>query len=268
MKHAKTRRNPWRIVTIIASIVLVGSLVALGVIGFSYWQGQDQYNKLREQSGLELPSDKESVSLAEMTIDWDSLRETNPDIVGWIVMPDTDIDYPIVQTTDNEYYLNHSFDKSQNWLAAYGTIFLDATNNSQFLDSCNFIYGHHMDDGSMFAFLDKLTSQDNFDENRTIYILTPRGNLRLTTFASVVTNGSDAIVQTNFSSAEDMDSYIMDKINRSRVTAEDAVEPALASTKIFGMSTCDYSVSDGRAILFSYVAESTIPGISGVEQSN
>ncbi|MDO4182916.1 MAG: class B sortase [Coriobacteriia bacterium] len=258
----RKRINKWRIVTIVSAVVLVCALVALAVMGFSYLQGQHKYENVRDQAAV---NTEDPSNLASMSADWDALRAVNPDVVGWIYVPNSPIDYPIVQGEDNEYYLNHAFDRSENWLAAYGTIFMDYTNNPQFMDSNTFLYGHHMADGSMFAFLDTLAHQENFDTNRDIYILTPQGNFWLRTFAMVLTDGSDFLVQPNFGSAEEMDAYITDKLERSCVSVtDDVVDQALRTTKIFGMSTCDYSRSDGRAILFSLLVESTVPGVEGV----
>lgn len=258
------KANPWKIVTVIASIILVGALAALAVIGFSYWQGQNEYAKLRNGAGLNVD---DANGLAKMSADWDTLRAENPDVVGWVNMPNTPIDYPVVQGKDNEFYLNHSFSGEQNWLATYGTIFLDCTNNAQFKDESNVLYGHHMNDGSMFAEIDKMTNQEAFDKNSTYYILTPEGNYRLRTFAMVITDGSDAIVETNFANMAKKVAYIQDKLDRSVVSGTNLSAVELAKAKLFVMSTCDYSRGDGRAILFAYVAESTVPGVVGIEKT-
>lgn len=257
------KRDIRRIVSIIAAVVLVCALAAMAVIGFSYWQGQNEYSKLREKAALNV---KDAGSLEAMTVDWDALREENPDVVGWIYMPNTPIDYPIAKAEDNYYYLNHSFSGEQNWLATFGTIFLECTNNREFTDDVNFLYGHHMNDGSMFAFIDTMTKQDVFDNNNTFYILTPKGNFRMRTFSLLVTEATDPIVQLGFGDKAHKWAYIKDKIDRSVTTAPWIGTLDMANAKLFGMSTCDYSLGDGRAVLFSYVAESTVPGVEGLEE--
>lgn len=262
MAQAGKKANPWRFVTFVASIILVGSLAALGVIGFSYWQGQNEYSKLRELTAL-----NDKGGLAGMSVDWDALRAENPDIVAWIKIPDTPIDYPVVQGEDNTHYLSYSFSGSENWLAQYGTIFLDYTNDPQFKDDLSVLYGHHMNDGSMFAEIDKMTSQDEYDKHRTFYILTPAGNFRLESFAMVITDGSDAIVETTFATAEAKTAYIQDKLDRSVVSGTTLSAQNLSKAKLFALSTCDYSRGDGRALLFAYVADSTVSGIKGIEST-
>jgi len=81
-------------------------------------------------------------------IDFDALRAINPSVVGWIVVPGTEISYPIVQGTDNAHYLHHTFSGARN---ASGAIFLDHRNRADFSDSQIILHGHNMRDGSMFA---------------------------------------------------------------------------------------------------------------------
>ena len=124
----------------------------------------------------------------------------------------------MVQGSDNQEYLHKAFDGSTGWLASAGTIFLDASNASDLSDQNNALYGHHMNDGSMFASLADFEDQDTFDSHRDIYMLTPQGNYRLKTFALVKTTGSDAIVQTSFANDASYQAYVQDKLNRSVVS--------------------------------------------------
>ena len=104
----RRKRGPWKAVFIIALIVLVGSLVALGVIGFSYFQGQQKYQNvsqlanvgegtmLSDSAGADVEPDK-------LSVDWAALKAANPDTVAWVYIPGTSISYPVVQGTDNDY---------------------------------------------------------------------------------------------------------------------------------------------------------------------
>ena len=118
------KRRGWKIVFIVAMIVFVASVTALGLIAFSYFQGQQKYGETAEKADFD-PSELDGGSaLSEVTVDWDALREVNPDTVGWIYIPNTAINYPVVQGEDNEHYLTYDFDGSEGWLAEYGAIFL------------------------------------------------------------------------------------------------------------------------------------------------
>lgn len=84
---------------------------------------------------------------ANKVIDFSGLKEEAPSVQGWIDVPSAGISYPIVQAGDNEYYLTHAYNDVEAWS---GAIFLDHTNNPDFTDDHTFVYGHNMNDGSMF----------------------------------------------------------------------------------------------------------------------
>lgn len=261
---SRSRKNPWRVVFVVSIIVLIAALIGLGAIAFQYISQQRAYDDLEQYASI---SDAENVSLADLTVDWDALRAVNPNIVAWIYIPDSPVNYPVVQGQDNQEYLHKSFDGSTGWLASAGTIFLDSNNASDFSDRNSALYGHHMNDGSMFASLSDWQNNDEFNSHRDIYLLTPQGNYRLKTFAMVKTTGTDALVQTTFSSEESYRSYIQDKLDRSVVTQEGDVLGASDITQSMLFSTCEYSQADGRAVLFAAVVETTVANDLYVEST-
>ncbi len=263
--HAATKRKssggPWRVVFIVSVVVFVIALAALAAIGFSYWQGQ-QTNKEIEEIGFPAPETVKLDQLDSLTVDWDALRAINPDTIGWIYIPGTTINYPIVQGEDDSYYLTHDFKGSTGWIATFGAIFLEAENKADFSDPNNIIYGHHLNDGSMFAPIADFADADTFNANRTIYLLTPKGNYRLTTFSLVHCAADDPIAQMTFTDNAERVSYIQDKMDRSVVSVTDV--PAADNMKrTFALSTCDNLASDGRWVLFSYVSASTASSAAG-----
>lgn len=171
----KGSRGPWRVVFWIALVVLVASLAVLGALLFSYWQGQNAYDEIAEQA-FEAPQDVEGTALEDLQVDWDALRAINPDVVGWIYIPGTIVNYPIVHTDNDEHYLTYDFNGQQGWGATFGSIFLQAANTGDFSDANNIIYGHHLNNGSMFACLADMQDDAGFNEHRTVYLLTPQGN--------------------------------------------------------------------------------------------
>ena len=100
-------------------------------------------------------------------IDLDSLQEINSEAIGWIEIPDTIISYPMVHSTDNRYYLSHTFRKESN---KSGSIFLETSNSADFSDLHTIIYGHNMKNGSMFAGLKDYSSKSYLDAHPYIYI--------------------------------------------------------------------------------------------------
>ncbi|MBX9034513.1 class B sortase [Gordonibacter massiliensis (ex Traore et al. 2017)] len=258
----KKKGGPWRIVFWAALVVLVVALVALGAIAFSYWQGQNAYDSVAQEV-FEPPADIEGAALADITVDWDKLKAINPDTVGWVYIPGTAVNYPIVHTTDDEKYLTTDFNGQQTWGATYGSIFLSAANAADFSDANNIVYGHHLNNGSMFAAITGFDNADQFNAHRTAYVLTPQGNFKLRTFSLVHVAADDPLAQTAFASDEERTAYIQDKIDRSVVTASDVPSPADIA-HLFAFATCDNLPSDGRYVLFSYIEESTVPNVAAV----
>ena len=258
-KHGRNgnsgKRRLWTVVLVIAALVLAVSLGVLAVIGYGYWHGTKVYDDIAEQSGLA----KEETALADMTVDWDTLRAQNEDIVGWVYMPNTSIDYPIVQGEDDEEYLKKDFNGNTGGLVHKGTIFLSAQNAGDFSDQNNFIYGHNMNDETMFAHILAMTDQAAFDDARTFYILTPTQNYRCRTFAlDVVKNTETSILQPTFADASAMASYITARIEASAVKSPTDID--IASTeKLFTLITCGDDYATTRAVLFGGCVEQATP---------
>ena len=153
-----------RIIFIIALLVFIGSA---GYLGLHYFEGQQTENAFRQLT-------------VDGGHDLAALHEQNPDIVGWIKIDDTRVDYPVMWTPDDpEFYLRRNFQKED---SVAGTPFLDAA--STMPGSSNWlIYGHNMADGSKFGSLKFMDSQEKYDANPYFWILTPRGNYRYKIFS-------------------------------------------------------------------------------------
>jgi sortase B len=104
------------VVFIVSIVVFVGALAALGAIGYQYWAQQNAYSGLEEYAEVD---DNSNLALSDLKVDWDGLRAINPDIVAWVYVPGTPINYPVVQGSDNQEYLHKAFDGSTGWLASW-----------------------------------------------------------------------------------------------------------------------------------------------------
>lgn len=250
---------------VIAFVLLAIALVAAGVFVYRYWSQQNAYSELEEYVEVTEVRDPNVVELADLTVDWDALKAINPDIVAWIYIPDSPINYPVVQGPDNEKYLHTAFDGSNGWFSSAGTIYIDAKNNPDLLDRNTFFYGHHMRDGSMFAAFDDWTNTQEFNKHRDIYILTPKGNYYAKTFSAVKTNGSEAIVITQFADDASYEEYIQKILRRNIVQQEGEVFTADQIKQAFAFCTCEYTHNDGRDLFFATVIATTVPDDPWVE---
>ncbi len=180
-------------------------------------------------------------------VDFDVLAAINSDIVAWITIPDTNIDYPIVQCDDNITYLSLSFAGEEN---PAGAIFMDYRHSFDFSLRNTILYGHKMRNGSMFADLEQYKEQDFYDSHKELYIYTPDETLHCmiisayTTPTYVTTYTLDASAPGNF---EEYADYIM---KRSEILC---VSPELEGKNIITLSTCDYSFDDARMVVHAVI---------------
>lgn len=259
------RRSPWRVVFWVALVVLVVSLGALAYVGYTYWSGQRAYDKIASdyfevpdgmQNGVQ--DGAQSASLVDFNVDWDALREVNPDVVGWVYIPDTEVSYPIVHRDgDDSYYLTHTFsgDTAGSFGADFGCIMLSGENSADFSDEVNVIYGHNMANGSMFATLAGFGDSTTFNQHRTIYVLTPQGGYQLSTFAVNRVSGTDASIVAPNQGADELLSYVQARLDASLVVPDPAPSAPADITQVFAFSTCDGADSSYRIITFAEVVE-------------
>ena len=118
-------------------------------------------------------------------------REFNPDIAGWIQMEGTRIDYPFVQAKDNDYYLRRDINGDY---AFPGTLFMDYRHDKDFRNFTTVIYGHNMEDGTMFSDIRRYDAADFFAENTTGYIYLERATYKLEVFAYMRITDSDRYI--------------------------------------------------------------------------
>ncbi len=145
----------------------------------------DTTNAIPDETEAE--SEVPAVSLP--VVDFDALREAGPDIIAWLTLPDTVINYPVTQTDNNEYYLHHLHDGTY---SKVGCLFADYENAADFSDRNTIIYGHNMRDGSMFSTLNQYAEQSYFDEHPQMYLVTPEGGFICEVFTSFVANPSES----------------------------------------------------------------------------
>lgn len=156
----------------------------------------------------EIPSEE-----PEFSVDFDSLKQINSDIVGWIILEGTQVNYPIVQGSNNSYYLNHSYDKK--W-SSFGSIFMDYSSSSDFSDKNTFIYGHHTRNGSMFGEVNKYMDINFYQEHPFFFLYTPNGNYQVEVFSVYTADALSDSYDQSFSSEEEFKQYIEMVRNKSK----------------------------------------------------
>lgn len=231
MNKRKIRRIALNIIIICLAAIVALSGFRLYKIYSQYKVGRDIYNKITE---VAMPEGFTG------DIDFDALREINPDIVGWIYYEGTNINYPIVQGEDNDYYLHITFEGT--W-AIGGTLFVDAITEKPFEQFNTIIYGHHMQDHSMFGDIQELKDTEYVKAHPQFELITPEGKYHLRVCAFLNQPADSAIYTTNFKDPDQMQQYI-DLIRglATYVTTEEMTP----DDKLVVLSTCAYEYQDAR----------------------
>lgn len=249
-----SKKKSKRLYGLIFMIQLISIIVIAIALYYIYVWYTDNKNtdKVLENIFDNIDISSEDVSVDEietsmLKIDFDNLISLNSDTIGWIRVWGTDINYPVVQTNDNSFYLTHSFDKSYN---KAGWIFADYTNsnlkNNQ-LDENTVIYGHNRENRSMFGTLSNTLKKEWRDtgKNRYINFSTRDESLLWEVFSTYTIDREGYYIKTNFSSDEEYKEFIKTIKARSIYNFNTNVT---TNDKILTLSTCT-NIGQGRTVV-------------------
>lgn len=174
------------------------------------------------------------IKMSLIDVDFSKLKEANNDTVGWIQVNGTNINYPFVQTTDNDFYLNHSFNKNFN---NAGWVFLDYRNNVTEFDKNTIIYAHGRLDKTMFGTLKNSLSNGwlNNTNNYVIKLSTETENSLWQVFSLYHIPTTSDYITTNFTDDNSFIEFSNMLLSRSMYNFDTTVS---ASDKILTLSTC------------------------------
>ena len=230
-----------RIAFLLVLLITVINGTALYFRLLDYRSGEESYQQIRE----------ETAAVEKEKIDIPALQAVNPDFRGWLTLEGTVIDYPVVKGQDNVYYLDHLFDRSSNIL---GCLFIDARNQEPFLDKVTVIYGHDVQDGSMFTVLEDYKEQSFYEEHRSFRFVSEQGDFLLEPFAGEVRNAEVPFVQTQFQSAEEYADYLKSFIERSTFVSD---VPLTSDDKVVMMIKCSRDYTNARYVLLCKVSRAS-----------
>lgn len=169
-----------------------------------------------------------------MSVDFTELKKINSDTIGWIQLQGTNINYPVVQTTDNSYYLSHSYNKENN---TAGWVFMDYRNNATNLNNNTIIYAHSRNDGSMFGSLKTVLTKEwlNNKQYHTVYFSTPYENTLWQVFSVYTTPSESYYITPTFKNKEDYTKFLITLKKRSIYNFPAELN---VNDKILTLSTC------------------------------
>ena len=170
------------------------------------------------------------------------LIKQNKETIGWVKVPNTNINYPVVQTKDNSFYLNYDFDKKEN---TAGWIFLDYRNHLDNSDNNYIIYGHNRLDNSMFGTLKNTMQEDWYKNNKYIFFNTINSYLTYKVFSIYSIDKDDFKSNINLITEEDYKEYINNSLQRSIYNFNVSVT---TQDQLLTLYTCDND-NENRTIL-------------------
>jgi len=229
------------VILIIAVCVFLFSSFKL--LEYSYYA-----NELKRQNKQLIELSEKPSENAPIGIDFDKLWKINEDVVAWIYQENTMINYPIAKSDDNRYYLRRLLNGRYN---IAGTIFMDYNNNPDFSDRNTVIYGHNMNNDSMFASVEYYKKQEYYDEHKTAFIITPKTAYKVHFIAGYVSKAKGEQFG-NFDNSEEFDKYIEDAIEKSTFKSEYEYK---TGDKIVTLATCVYDFRNARYVLLGVLEE-------------
>lgn len=232
-------------------LVYVYSLINITIWNYENYKTKNEINII---NNIVIPNNNENENNNENNneskeidlnnINFDELKKMNDNVVGWIEVKGTNINYPFVQTSDNSFYLNHSFDKTKN---NTGWLFLDYRNNNEEFDKNNIIYGHNIKSGYMFGTLNNILLS-SWQSNSNYHVITIAKEKSISywqTFSVYTVPSTTDYIEVNFQNNNDFINFTNLIKNRSKYNFN---VPLDENDKILTLSTC-YKDSSNRTVL-------------------
>lgn len=207
-------------------------------------------NELMEKAIIETPNDnndntQENEDILPISVDFSVLKQENEDIVGWLYLEDSPINYPVVQSYDNDYYLRRLVNGEYN---IAGSLFMDYRNDSNLEDNNTIIYGHNMKNNTMFGSLQEYKNQNYYDNHKVMYYFTPEKNYIIELFTGYTISVESDIYDLSIIDSSKLEELISksDFESNTKVTEED---------KIITLSTCAYEYDGARYVVMGVLKE-------------
>lgn len=227
--------------------ILLYSTIKIGFYINKWEYNQKMSGRLSEiynQSDIKRSVDTNTTN--QNTDRFKELLDINKDIVGWIKIPGTKIDYPVVQADNNQFYLNHDINKE---VSSHGSIFMDYR-NSHDEELNTVIYGHNMKDGSMFAGLSQYKKSDFYEKNPYIEYDSLGQSMKWQIFSVYIYEPNDDYFKVYFNDskeyAEYLDKIILKSIYNTGVDVR-------SEDKILTLMTCSYESKDLRLVIHAKI---------------
>lgn len=238
MRNKKNKSKKYRkaILNLVIYIMVLSILLYSGIKIYKWYKDKTNNNKIVEQirDTVIVEEKNEDENKEESKVDFNKLKEQNSDAVAWIKVNNTNIEYPVVKGSNNSFYLNHNFEKSNN---SAGWIFADYRNKFDNTDKNIVIYGHNMKDNSMFGSLKNILNSDWYDneENTNITLYTENEKCIYKVFSIYEIESENYYIKTEFSDDNNFEQFV--KTIKKRSIKEFNIDVS-KDDNILTLSTC------------------------------
>lgn len=261
IKELKKRERIRKLLITVCMCVAAGCFLYLGVYYYQVRRLDAYADKQQKLKGMEteveitpetvvIHYDNQEIVVPDILEEYKMLYSLNQKLIGWVKIDDTYIDYPVLQTSNNEYYMNHNFDQEQD---KNGSIFLDADCSILPRSTNLILYGHHMRSGRMFGQLNKYSSQKFYEEHKLIQFDTiyEEGTYEVMyVFRSKIYEESEIVFKyyqfINALSETEFNSYMREM---AAMSLYDTGVTAEFGDELLTLSTCDYYTDYGRFVV-------------------
>ena len=244
----KNRKFIWGIIFIISLIITLICACMLFSYSFSNGGNMDRY--------IEPSSENTDLAVAENhNINWKELSKDNPDIYSWIYIPNTLVDYPVVQAdkfTDDSFYLHHNIKKQYEFA---GAIYTEKNNAKDYSDPVTLLYGHNMKNGSMFKTLHYFSDSKFFKENKYIYIYMPNHKLTYKIYAAYIYDDRHILQSFDFTDKKVLKKYLKYTQNPDSLSKQTRKVTLDENSKIITLSTCTSGAENTRYLVQGVLAK-------------
>lgn len=226
----------------ITVVVIFGMVITYGIYAFHDGKSTEAKADVKNYQIYKPTEDN--------TLSFEELQNINPDVIGWITVYDTNIDYPFAQSEESTKYVNT--DVYGNFSLS-GCLFLDSSNSSDFSNYNNIIYGHHMDKNRMFGDIESFSDKEYFDSHRYGNIYYNGTNHSIEFFAFLYADAYDEEVYRTGQISEGNKTSHLDYLKGLSVNYRDIEQ----SGNLILLSTCNNDSTNGRSILVGVITADT-----------
>lgn len=228
--------------------LVVGALLLTAAVGLGAWFGLG-YMTAAAPSPSEAGTETAALGQKFPDVDWDKQLKKSPDMIGWVSVPGTKVSYPIVQASESDpgFYLNHNSRKD--W-SAWGCPYLAADRaEAGLLSSVPVIYGHHMNDNTMFSRLAEYTDKGFAKKHKKILVQTPEWRMVLSVKGARVANASSEYEPVNLTDMAELEAWAASELEKCPVTLGGK---KIESNQVFVFVTCSYGTyANQRTLVYA-----------------